>query len=100
MIIPTILSAVMFIQAAATSAPQSPDSVKVTKISEAVEICHLSAAVGRWEQKDENTIALWIDQADLIPGSKLDAPLKQCFFPWAYDRNVKVEFNLNSSGGQ
>ena len=89
----------LLLSLAAVQAASSPDPRKVTKITEAVKQCELDKVVVRWEEKASDEVALWVTTDALTPGSALDSPLKECFFPWAYERDVKVELNLATASG-
>jgi hypothetical protein len=88
----------MFSGSAAYASPQIPDSKSVTQISEAAKLCELTEVGIDWNAKSEKTIAISLGSAaDLSPESSKMARLKECFFTWAYDREVAVEFSMKES---
>ena len=76
--------------------PNPPDPTKVTSITEAANYCGLSEAGISWHEVDASTIQILLADASGLPSLLATGPLKPCFFPWAYDRNVKVEFGLSN----
>ncbi|KXU32929.1 hypothetical protein A0J57_06890 [Sphingobium sp. 22B] len=71
-----------------------PNSQTVTSIAEAAQICGFDKAGLKWIEKAPDTIAIKLSMADMQGATPKMALLKNCFFGWAYDRNVKVEVGL------
>lgn len=84
----------LYVVTAAEASAQSPDPKKVTDTSEAVRQCGIDKAAKRWEALPDGSLKIHMTADDIAPGGSLEGPLKVCFFPWAYERDVGVEIIL------
>lgn len=73
---------------------QVPDLKTVTTIAEAVRQCGIDRTGKRWEDVSNKALRIFMTPEDIGPGGVLEGPLKGCFFPWAYGREVVVEIVL------
>jgi len=81
----------------AVAAPQVPDSKAVTSITEAAKLCELSEAGIDWTEASPTVIQVMARVEDFTPESPKLNRLKECFFSWAYDRHVTVEFHNSAA---
>jgi hypothetical protein len=89
----TATAALFLTVSPAMAAPQIPDPNVVTNISEAAKLCEFDQVGVRWIEKSSNTISISITAQELTdPAGPIVTRLKECFFGWAYERSVKVEF--------
>jgi hypothetical protein len=73
---------------------KSIDSKSVTKTSDAARSCELTEAGVAWSEASDGSLSVQVASQEALPGLAKLPQLTQCFFPWAYERNVKVVFGL------
>ena len=79
---------------AARAQSGTPDPVKVDDISKAAEFCALTKEGVNWTAIGADRIKIVVaTEADALAVIAKDA-VRTCFFPWAYERHVTVEFAL------
>jgi hypothetical protein len=77
-----------------------PDPAKVATIFEAAQTCGFDQIGIQWTEKAPNIIQIWIPPAEVQSfadpqnASPKFSRLRECFFPWAYERKITVEMNV------
>ncbi len=95
-----MLLSIVLVPAGATAQYASPDPKTVSSVSEAAKFCGFDRVGVVWKETGEKTLDMTLREADLVPESPVAIPLKGCFFPWAYARDVKINLSVESNSAK